>query len=370
MHIKISKSSLSEALNNVATIVSSKTSLPVLQNVKIEAEGERATFVCSDLDTTLFATTDCEVVEGGATTIPVKTFAAAVSKVVDGIIEIKVDDKDVAKLQAGSTRFSFRGLPAKDFPVFPKTEGAPVKIDCKVVREMFRQTAFAMSQDDTRRTLLSVLLDFSSGDGNVKAVATDGRRLSLAHDTVGVPPDFKNSFVVPRKAVETLLKKLPREGECNLIAQGSLLKFETPRLVLLTKLLEDAYPAYGKVIPSITADNKIVIDRAAFLGAIDRISVFTSGTESPTMVLTFGNNRLVLASGDTEFGSSVDEIAIKYSGETIEMRFNPQYISEALNVLGDEDEIEFYLINDTSPVVIRKVNSDDYTYVVMPLRTK
>ena len=249
MQIKITKSSLSEALNNVATVVASKTSLPVLQNVRIEAKDGKATFVCSDLDTTLIATAECEVTEDGATTIPVKTFALAVNKVVDGMVDIQVDPHDKARLTAGTSRFSFNGISAMEFPTLANADGAPLRIPCAAIREMLRKTAFAMCSDETRRTLNSVLLDFSKGGGKTIAVATDGRRLSLLNCTVDVPDGFTKSFILPRKAVDVLVKKLPKDGDCDIIISGSQLRFVTAKLELCTKLIDDSYPNYMQVVP-------------------------------------------------------------------------------------------------------------------------
>lgn len=367
MHIKISKSSLSEALNNVATVVTAKTSLPVLQNVKIDAKDGQATFVCSDLDTTLIATASCEVIEEGATTIPVKTFAAAVSKVVDGTVELKVDDKDVAKLSAGTSRFSFRGISAAEFPTLNDIDGeAPARLSCSAIREILRKTSFAMSTDDTRATLKSVYLDFSKGGGKTTAVATDGRRLAILNCIVEVPEGFNSSFVLPSRAVDVLLKKLPKDGDCNIVSLGNQLKFSTPQLTLCTKLIDDAYPNYMQVVPK-NNDRKVVIDRAEFAGAIDRISVFTNINEVAVMVLVFGDNKVVLTSAETDYGSSRDEVPIKYDGDPIEIKFNPQYFRDVLNVM-DEDEVEILLSASSGPAIVRKVDSDEYTYVVMPLR--
>lgn len=363
MHIKISKSSLSEALNNVVSVVTSK-SLPVLQNVKISAKDGKAFFVCSDLDITLIANAECEVIEEGETTIPAKTLSAAVSKVVDGLIEIEVNDRDVAKLTAGTSKFSFMGIPAKEFPTISEANGEPVSIKTDAIRELLHKTSFAMCMDDTRKALNAVLLDFSKGDGKTIAVATDGRRLAMLDCTVDAT-GCKSTFVIPRKAVDILLKKLPREIDCSIVSAGSLLQFVTPKFELYTKLIDAAYPNYGQVIPK-ECNEKIVVDRAELLGALDRVSVFTM-TESPTVLLSFDTGHLVLTT-NIDAGSSRDEVAIKYEGEKIDMRFNPQYIKDALDVL-DDDEVEISLINSASPAVIRKVGSNDFNYVVMPLRT-
>lgn len=364
MHIKINKSSLAEALNNAASVVASKSSLPILQNVKISARDGKALFVCSDLDTTLIANAECEVLEDGETTIPAKMFSTAVSKVVEGIIDIEVDGQDRAQLTAGTSKFKFNGLSAKDFPTLNEGGNETITLKADAIRELLRKTSFAMCMDDTRRQLNSVLLDFSQGGGKTIAVATDGRRLSMLNCTIEAPVGFNGKFILPRKAVDILSKKLPKDGDCTICSTGNQLRFGTQKFQLFTKLYDEAYPNYKQVIPK-TSTEIVVVDRVELVGALDRVSVFTN-TDSPTVQLTFDNGRMILTS-DTDAGSSRDEVAIKYEGEKIEMRFNPQYVCDALNVI-DEDEVEIHLINATSPAVIRKSGSDDYTYVVMPLR--
>ena len=365
MHIKISKSSLSEALNNVQAVVGSKNALQVLQNVMVEATDKEVKFTCSDLDVTLVANAECEVLDAGATTIPVKPFASAVGKMVDGTIEITVDESDCSTISGGSSVFKFKGLSAKEFPSIPKPDGATCEIASNSIREMLRKTAFATSQDDTRRTLQGVLLDFQKDKGIVKAVGTDGRRLAMLDCSLENSNGFAGQYILPHKAVDMLAKKLPKEGNAELVTAKGQLLVKTPRLTVITKLLDDMFPNYMQVLPK-TEGNEVAMNRIDFLGALDRISVFTSITDSPCVVLTFSHNGLTLNSGDTEAGSAHDEIPVKYDGNEIAIRFNPAYIRDVLTAM-DEDEIVMKIAG-VGPSVIRKSESDDYTYVVMPLR--
>lgn len=365
MHIKISKSSLAEALNNAATVVSAKTSLSVLQNVKVSVRDGNATFVCSDLDTTLIAKAACTELESGETTIPIKTFAAAVSKVVDGEVDLVVDAKDVAKLTAGTSKFSFKGISAKEFPTLNNPTGKPMTLQASAIREMLRKTSFAMCTDDSRMALNSVLLDFSGGKEKVVAVATDGRRMALLNCGIDSSEEFGGTFILPRKAVDVLLKKMPKEGDCQIISSGNQLRFVTTNFEVSTKLIDQQYPNYMNVIPKEVKD-KVVVDRLELLGALDRVSIFTM-TDTPKVILSFGDGKLCLNSGETDYGESSDEVIIKYEGEPYKMTFNPQYIRDALNAM-DDDEVEIDIIKEGAPIVIHRAKADDFTYVVMPLR--
>lgn len=365
MTIKISKASLSEALNNVQVAVAAKAPLAILQNVKMTAKEGKLELTCSDMDVTLTATADCEVVAEGSTTVPAKTFATAVGKAVDGVMEISVDSTDCATLKAGPSTFRFKGLPASEFPSIPSDDGVQCSIECSSLKEMLRKTSFAASQDDTRRTLQGVLLDFGDGGKEVKAVATDGRRLAILNCDMGESSGFNGQFIIPKKAVDIIQKKLPKDGKAILNTAKSQLRITTPRFDILTKLLDEVFPNYMQVVPKSTKET-ITVNRVDLLGALDRSSVLTS-SDSPTVNLTFKDNCIELNSSDADVGSSHDEVPIKYNGEVIELRFNPQYVREVLSAL-DEDEIEFKLTNGASPAIIRKSGADDYTYVVMPLR--
>lgn len=366
MKIKISKAALSEALNNVQSVVSGKTSLSVLNNVKVEAKDGKVNFTCSDLDITLFARAECEVIEEGATTIPIKTFAAAVNKVVAGDIELSVNNKEEAKLKAGTTVFKFQGLPVKEFPNLPAADGSTCIVDAQVVREMLRKTAFAMSADESRAALSSVLLDFEQDGGIAKAVATDGRRLSTIEVEVAKKTGFNGKFSLSRKAVDLLSKKMPKDGECTIVSCGTQLCFKTSRIEFTVKLLDITYPNYSQVIPK-SYNHKVTVNRVDLLGAIDRISVVTAGAENPYVGMVFADNKIALSAITNDNGAANDEIEIKYNGESIDMKFNPQYLRDVLSAL-DEDEVDFYLTHSGAPAQIKKHDAEDYIYVVMPLR--
>lgn len=367
MLIKINKSSLAEALSNVQTVGGGKTTMAVLNNVKIEAKDGKVAFTCTDLDRTIEAYVDCEVVEPGATTLPVKVFAAAVNKVVDGIIELFVDEGNKGQMKAGTSQFVFNGIAASDFPELPEASADDsCMVQSSALREMLRKTSIAMSMDDSRAVLNAVLLDFSKGAGIVKSVATDGRRLStLECEIKGAK--FTEQYVIPKQSVEVLLKKLPREGEVELIKIGKQLKFRTSSFSFITKLLDNIYPNYAQVIPKETK-NSVLVNRVELLGAIDRISVVADGADVPAMTLTIGDNKIAVDASNRELGEVHDEVPVKYEGPSIKISFAPRFIRDVLSVL-DEDEIAVRFNDGVSPAIIDKGSTYDYLYVVMPLRT-
>lgn len=364
MHIKIAKSALTTALSTVQSVVESKSAMQVLQNVKVSAADGKATFVCSNLDITVKCSVDCEIIEAGATTLPVKILSTAIGKVIDGLVEIEVKD-DKAAIQAGVTKFKLNGIPANEFPELPGVSGDKITLTAKGLREILRKTAFAMSVDETRRALNGVLFDIK-GKNELVAVATDGRRLSLLKTTAEIPDNLVRQIIFPRKSVDILRSKLAKDGNVTICISNTLVSFAFENTVIYTTIMDTKYPNYEAVIPT-EAPYMVSVSRTELMEAIDRISVFASEAGSSSMQVKFADNAAVLTAKDSEYGGAMDEVPIKYSGESITMTMNPTYVKDALAAL-DEDEVEIHLKNEKSPAIISKVGESDFTYVCMPLR--
>lgn len=366
MHIKINKATLSEALNTVQSAATSKSALPVLQNVKVEAKGESVEFSCTDTDIGLVADVKCEVLEEGATTIPIKLFAAATSKMPDNMIEVETEDNDVSTISCGATVHRFKGLPASTFPVLPPKTGTSCVVKNETLREMIRKTSFATAQDGVRPVLAGVLLVFKDDGKTITAVSSDGRRLARIECVLDSTNGISGQYILPRKALDILSKKLPKDGDAVVLHSNGILFVSTKNLTMATKLIDGSFPNTDPLFPKEELDY-ISIDRAELLGALERVSVLSSAAENPYINLVFENNRLMLHSKDTTLGASSDEVPVKYEGDKFEVSFNPTFVHDVLTAI-DDDEIRMSIKNNHSPTVVRRGASDEYTYLVMPLR--
>lgn len=362
MKFKIVRSKFLEGLKSVQNIVAGKGSLPILQNVLLEAKNNFLTLTTTDLDISIRSEVACEVSEEGMTTLPVKLLFSSISKAREGEVEVEVDANDHATVLAGSARFKLAGMSESLFPRLPQDEDAFIyKIRQNVLREMLRQTSYAASQDDTRRTLKGVLMSFR--DAKLTMVATDGRRLALVEMEMEFPKDCEKDIILPFKAVQELQRSLAGEEEASILVQKSQVCFRLGSVMIYSKLMEEAYPNYRQVIPKECAV-QIAVDRQALLDALDRASVMTMD-EAHSIKLIFEGNRLTVMSAASEIGEASDEVDIKYAGERIEIMFNPNYVMDPLKAI-DDDEITINLNNGHSPAVIRC--SIQFLYVLMPLR--
>ena len=362
MKFKIIRSKFIEGLKSVQGIVAGKGSLPVLNNVRLEALGKELMLTTTDLDISIRTTVECEVEEQGVSTLPVKLLFNSISKAAEGVVEVDIDAKERASIIAGSAKFKLAGLPESEFPRRPEDEDTyAYTIPQATLKEMLRKVSYAASQDDTRRTLKGVLMSFK--DEKLTMVATDGRRLALVENEIEFPKDAERDIILPSKTVQELMRSLNGEEETSVKVQKSQIAFKVGTVMIYSKLIDDQYPNYKQVIPSETIE-KIEVDRQLLLDALDRASVMTMD-EAHSTKLIFSEGKLTVTSAASDIGEAKDEVPIKYAGEKIEIIFNPSYVMDPLKAI-DDDEVTINLNNGHSPAVIKC--SVPFLYVLMPLR--
>ena len=362
MKFKIVRSKFLESLKKVQNIVGTKGSMMIIQNVLLEAKDKQLSLTTTDLDISIRSVVACEVEVEGSTTLPAKLLVNAISKAAEGVIEIDIDANDRAQISAGSALFKLSGMSVIDFPALPEGQNAfEYVVQQNILRDMLHKTAYAASQDDTRKTLKGVLMSFR--DGKLTMVATDGRRLALAESDVDFPPDENRDIILPSKVVSELQRSLSNDGEARIKIEKTQISFEMGGTRLYSKLLDEIYPNYRQVIPGEMSE-RVVIDRQLLLSALDRVSVM-SVDEANTARLTFDSNQLTVSSTATEAGSARDVVPVKYDGPHIDIVFNPNYVMDPLKAI-DDDEVTIELNDGSSPALLKC--STPFLYVMMPLR--
>ena len=362
MKVTVSRSLLSDALRKVQGLASGKGSLPILSNVKIEAADQKMKFTTTDLDLSVVAEITCNVVEGGAITLPAKLLSDAISRAAEGDVSIEVNEVDNKSIiKAGSSVFRITGLPATDFPTLPTDDGDETDfvLPQEVLKAMFRRTAYAMSQDDTRRILKGVHVIFENG--YLSCVATDGRRLAIAEYHPDEAYQFSTTFTLPAKTVLEMNRNLGSTGNITFkMCKSQITATLDNGIVFYSKLLDDMFPNYKQVIPQ-GNDNVVEIDRAMLVAAIDRVGIFS---EAHSMKFDIENGEIKLKSS-TETGNGEESVPVKYDGEAIHATFNHAYILDVLKAV-DDDEVKFAFADGTRPVII--TSSLPGLALVMPLR--
>lgn len=362
MKFSIVRSKFLEGLQKVQNVVSAKGSLQILSNALLHVENNQLCITTTDLDIAVRCFVECEVEQTGSTTLPIRRLASIIRELDEGRILVEVNDEDVATVQCGSSFFKILGLPMRDFPPVPATEGKVCyRIDQGAFREMLRKTSYAASQDETRRVLNGVLLAFK--DNKLTMVATDGRRLALVEHEIEFPPEAETEMILPTKAVSELMRILGNDGDLKIYAQKNQIIFELGTTMLSSKLIDGVYPNYRQVIPS-GCDERVTIEREQLLSALRRVSVVTTD-KSNAMRLTFSANQLTITINTPDVGEGRDTVPVKYAGKEISIIFNPEYVMDPLKNI-DDDEVFIEMNDGHSPALLKC--SIPFLYVLMPLR--
>ncbi len=367
MNLTITKEQLINGLQAVQNVVSTRTTLPILSNVLIRAEGDRVEFTATDLDVTVACAVEASIKKPGASTVPVKKLFGIVRELNNPEIELEVDEKNVCIVRSGASFYKIHGLGADEFPPLPKfKEEKKVVLPQEKVRGMMKKTSFAISTDESRYVLNGIFISLK--DHKMTMVATDGRRLALVDEDVDVSEKSQGEFIVPAKAVNELNRLLQDKGEVEVRYSDNQASFTLKdekgfSILIITKLIEGNYPNYRQVIPA-EAKERVALMREEFLHALKRAEIMTS-EKSNSVKLTFGKNNLAITANSPEVGEARESLAINYKGKEMAIAFNPKYMIDPLNALPNE-EVFLELIDELSPGVF-KINGP-FLYVVMPMR--
>src|SRR6478672_11096714 len=367
MNLTIAKEQMINGLRSVQNVVSNRSTLPILSNVLLRAEGEKLELTATDLDVTISCGVEAKVRKPGASTVPVKRLFGIVRELGNSEIEMEVDDKNVCSIRSGPSFYRINGLSADEFPPLPQ-----FKVDKRVVlpqatvRGMMKKTSFAISTDESRYVLNGIFLSLK--DHKMTMVATDGRRLALVDEEVDIPEGSQGEFIVPAKTVNELNRLLQDKGELEIRYTDNQALFtlkdeKGSSILIVTKLIEGNYPNYRQVIPAETKE-RVGLVREEFLHALRRAEIMTS-EKANSVKLAFGKNKLEITANSPEVGEAKESLAINYKGPEMAIAFNPKYMIDPLNALAN-DEVFLELIDELSPGVL-KINGP-FLYVVMPMR--
>jgi DNA polymerase-3 subunit beta len=363
MKLTVGKDAILAALQKVQSIVSIRTTLPVLQNILFKADKEKLWLSATDLEVSVRTGVTATVGRAGATTLPARRIFSIFRELPGNEIEIESDDKHVSSIRCGSSRFKIIGISEDEFPPLPKSEGGKTyAIDQAVFREMLQNTSYAASKDESRYVLNGVLLSFK-GD-KLAVVATDGRRMALFEQEIEFPKGSEGEYVLPFKTVDELLKTLGTEGPIKIQATANQIAFEFDDVVVVSKLVEGSYPNFRQVIPTQCAE-RVTIEREALLTAIRRVAIIASEKQQ-SMKLTFAKNKLDIQAVSPEIGEASETLPVKYGGRELTIAFNPEYVMDPLRNLV-KDEVHLELTDDLSPGVLKC--DVPFLYVLMPMRT-
>jgi DNA polymerase III subunit beta len=362
MKFSVSKDKLLEGLATVQNVVSTRTTLPILSNVLLQAEEGQVRLTTTDLDVGVRGSVSAQVERTGATTLPARRLFSIVRELPSADIYFEVDNRNMAAIRSGASYFKILGLPEEEFPPLASFENARVfHLPQKELKEGLKRTSYAISTDETRYVLNGILFSFK--DNKLTLVATDGRRLALVDLEVEFPKSQEADIIVPTKAVQELQRLVRDDGQVKLSVGENQIAFELNDTLLVSKLIEGNYPNYRQVIPS-EAKERVTLERETFLNAVRRVSLLAS-EKSNSVKLIFTKSNIDIVANTPDVGEAKESLPVMYKGQDLSIAFNPEFLMAPLRNLGN-DEVYLDLIDGMSPGVIKIAGP--FLYVLMPMR--
>ena len=369
MEFTIRKFDLLQELTLIQGVVERKTTIPILGNVLIRAEGGELGVVATDLEIALKSVCVSKTTVPGTMTLPAKRLFEIVRALPDKEIKFKRGEANWVTVTCGSSRFRIAGLPQDDFPTLPEPKSSVVKIPPSVLAKLITRTIFAISTEDSKYTLSGALLLLKPG--SITMVATDGHRLAHVEktETLGdVTEEIK--VLVPRKAMGELLRMISESTETEQIGfsrDDTHLFFDMGKRLLISRMLTGQFPNYEAVLPR-NNDRIVTVNREEIASAIKRVAIL-SDERSHTVKLALANSILEMTASHSDLGEAHETLEVDYGKEDLQVGFNFQYLLDFLTT-ADEPEVSFELKDSESAAQLRAQPPSDYNYryVVMPMR--
>jgi DNA polymerase-3 subunit beta len=366
MELVVRKNELLRELQLFQGIVERKTTIPILANVLIEANGSEVRMLATDLEVALRSRCAASVGKSGSLTLPAKKLYEIVKALPETDVRIE-EDKNGVKVAADRFDSRMQTLPREDFPTLPEVTGkARAALPSVPLREMVAKTQFAITGEDTRYFLNGA--KFVLRPDTLTLVATDGHRLALVevkHKT-GVPQEI--GVILPKKTLLELGKLLSEgDGEIQFESGENHLFFEVGGRVLISRMIDGQFPAYERVIPK-GNDKTIEFDRERLTNAVKRVALL-SNERSRAVKFEIDTGKVEVTSSSSEFGEAREQLPVEYTGSPLAISFNAQYVLDFLNVV-ETDVVSLSLKDEVSQAVMKPVGAEgyDYTYVIMPMR--
>lgn len=365
MNISINKEQILEPLQQVIGAVEKKQTMPILGNVLFQSQNQMIKLVSTDRELELCSSFPVDGEHSIFTTLPARKLLDICKALPDKAnINFSFEENN-AVITSSKSKFTLSTLPATDFPVLDDLEFTfDLMLNQKDLKHLLDKTAFAMAQQDVRYYLNGVMLEIDKNQ--IKIVATDGHRLALGSIDGNFNVETKFQIIIPRKAVTELSRLLTLTDEnIQLSINKNHIRLQIKHITFTSKLIDGKFPDYNRVIP-MDLNQKLSINTDLLKQTLQRISILCN-EKYRGIRLTLDNNILNIKANNPHQEEAEEEMPIVYDLEKIDIGFNVSYLIDVLNVI-DSENVVIHLKDANSSCVLSNDDTDQYKYVVMPMR--
>ena len=367
MKFTCSQQNLSYGLNQVQKAVSTRNTLPVLLGIKIQTGKQELILQATDLELAIECRIPAEIEETGEVVLPAKYFVDIVRNLPGTLVSAEMNqDNYYVKLKAGKAEFNLHGHNAEEFPSMPLIEKEKsFSIGVDAFKNALFETLFTVSHDESRPVFTGILLEQQSG--SMLAVATDGYRLAIKYTDIPWNENLP-SVIVPGKAAAEIHRLLSGKGFEDILLQivNNQIIIQFPDTILVSRLIDGQFPNYQQIIPK-NHPMSLELDREEFLHSLERVGLITKDGPNIVRIHVTKDEKMVITARSPEIGDTYDEIIIAQQDTELKIAFNVKYLTDVLKIISDE-RVLFSLTEELKPATIRPVHSENYRYIVLPVR--
>jgi DNA polymerase-3 subunit beta len=369
MIVTCPRSTLLSAFQIVGAAVPARTTIPVYQNIKAVADGEKLTLMATDLEVGIRfdlrggGDNNLHISEPGSAILPAARLTNILRESSDTSVKLDSDERRT-RIQTSTSEYE---MPGEDPATFTDFSGETYhEMAAGDLQRMIRRTVFAAAKDEGKYAMRGVLWDLE--EKKARLVATDGKRLAINSGPCVAQGEVKtHSTLLPPKAM-SLLERILADGDAAQPVQISLRTndalFRTEKAVIYSRLVEGRFPPYRDVMPK-KFNVKVPLVVGEFLSAVRQAAIMTDD-ESKRIIFSFSAGKVTLKAQGSTTGKSLVTLALAdFSGPAIEISFDPAYLTEMLRVLDGSDALQLDMVDGSKSAVFRQ--GDDYVHLIVPL---
>ncbi|MBI2429005.1 MAG: DNA polymerase III subunit beta [Ignavibacteriales bacterium] len=368
MKFSVRSTDLQKALAKTVSVVPSRSTLPILENLLFDVHANTLKVTATDLEISVSVSLEVQGSQNGTIAIPAKRIFDTVRALPDTNIAFTIDvESNKIRMKTDNGEYTLTGESSEEFPSIPEFKGeSEIPFEVSVLQKLIGTTLFAVSADELRPAMMGVLIQFSKND--VRTVATDGHRLVRVSNKNIASGKLSKDIIIPAKAL-SLIDKIAAGTDTKVAISATHVMFKFEGTSLISRLIEEKYPNYESVIP-LDNEKKLVVNKHEMLQSVRRVSLYSNST-THQIRLSVGSDQLKITAEDQDFGSEAKEkISCDYSSDDMEIGFNSGYVVDVLSHL-DADEVEFKLSSPNRAAIISPVTQkegEDVLMLIMPVR--
>ncbi|MDR0989323.1 MAG: DNA polymerase III subunit beta [Prevotellaceae bacterium] len=370
MKFVVSSTALSSHLQAISRVINSKNALPILDCFLFEMKGGMLSVTASDSETTMTTSVDVNESDAdGKFAITAKTILDALKEIPEQPLTFSINFNSMEiKVEYLNGKYNLMGQSADEFPqpVALSSQAVRVDIDAAILSTGINRTMFATADDELRPVMNGIYFDITTDD--ITMVASDGHKL-VRCKTFAAKGSERATFILPKKPATLIKNLLPREqGVISIEFDDRNAVFTLENYRMVCRLIEGRYPNYNSVIPQ-NNPHRVIVDRLMLMGALRRVSIFSSQSSS-LIKLHLEENSIDISAQDIDFSTSAEEgLTCQYEGTPMSIGFKSTFLIDILNNITTQ-EVVIQLADPSRAGVIVPMEQEadeDLLMLLMPM---